>query len=106
MAKVHPFHDSSATSSYFTSKQETFTIWMKSLILNGKGCTVFDSQGQILYRVDNYNCRTVDEPFLMDQNGTVLFTIRNQKGTQNLTRHLTHSYFGPLILDIKRHLNI
>ncbi|EXB64663.1 Protein LURP-one-related 11 [Morus notabilis] len=73
MAKVHP--GAPRSSSYLTSsKQETFTIWMKSLVLNCKGCTVFDSNGQIVYRVDNYSskCRDV---YLMDFKGEVLFTI-------------------------------
>ncbi|KAF5732084.1 hypothetical protein HS088_TW18G00773 [Tripterygium wilfordii] len=79
MAKVHPqllFPSSSSSStSYHTSKQETFTVWLKSLVLNGKGCTVFDSNGRIVYRVDNYNCKASDEIFLMDLKGKVLFTI-------------------------------
>ncbi|PON63116.1 LURP1-related protein domain containing protein [Parasponia andersonii] len=75
MAKVHPQKPNSlSSSSYFSSKQETFTIWMKSLVLNGKGCTVFDSSGQILYRVDNYNCKCRDV-YLMDFKGEILFTI-------------------------------
>lgn len=48
---------------------------MKSLVLNGKGCTVFDSNGQIMYRVDNYNCKSIHEVHLMDQQGNTLFTI-------------------------------
>ncbi|XWS20000.1 hypothetical protein CRYUN_Cryun31cG0064100 [Craigia yunnanensis] len=73
MAKIHP------QAPFTTSKQETFTIWMKSLILSGKGCTVFDSNGQIVYRVDNYNCKGSDEVYLMDFTGKVLFTIRRKK---------------------------
>ncbi|KAJ1390578.1 Tubby-like, C-terminal [Sesbania bispinosa] len=75
MGKVHPQAPHSSTTLNFTSKQETFTLWMKSLVLNGKGCTVFDSNGQITYRVDNYNCSYRDEVPLMDQNGDILFTI-------------------------------
>ncbi|KAK7294527.1 hypothetical protein RJT34_17416 [Clitoria ternatea] len=75
MGKVHPQTLDSSSTSNFTSKQEIFTLWMKSLVLNGKGCTVFDSNGQIAYRVDNYNCSYRDEVQLMDQNGDVLFTI-------------------------------
>ncbi|XVE51786.1 hypothetical protein DITRI_Ditri02bG0069300 [Diplodiscus trichospermus] len=52
---------------------------MKSLILSGKGCTVFDSSGQIVYRVDNYNCKCSDEVYLMDFTGKLLFTIRRKK---------------------------
>ncbi|KAF4368869.1 hypothetical protein F8388_021481 [Cannabis sativa] len=67
--KVHPGEASSSssttTASYVSSKQETFTIWMKSLILNGKGCTVFDSNGRILFRVDNYNCKSRDKKLLL-----------------------------------------
>ncbi|GFQ07628.1 retrovirus-related pol polyprotein from transposon tnt 1-94 [Phtheirospermum japonicum] len=44
MAKVHPHLVSPSTSP----KQETFTLWMKSLILSSNGCTVFDSNGQIV----------------------------------------------------------
>lgn len=75
MGKVHPQALHSSTTCHLTSKQETFTLWMKSLVLNGKGCTVFDSNGQIAYRVDNYNCSHRNEVHLMDQKGNVLFTI-------------------------------
>ncbi|XP_061356789.1 protein LURP-one-related 11-like [Gastrolobium bilobum] len=75
MGKVHPQALHSSTSCSFTSKQETFTLWMKSLVLNGKGCTVFDSDGQLVYRVDNYNCKCIDEVHLMDQKGNTLYTI-------------------------------
>lgn len=75
MGKVHPQALHSYSASNFTSKQETFTLWMKSLVLNGKGCTAFDSNGQIAYRVDNYNSSQRDEAHLMDQKGNVLFTI-------------------------------
>ncbi|KAJ7963357.1 Protein LURP-one-related like [Quillaja saponaria] len=79
MARVHPQALSSSASSYVTSRQETFTIWMKSLVLSGKGCTVFDSNGQIVYRVDNYNCKCRNEVYLMDFTGKILFTIRRTK---------------------------
>ncbi|PRQ51736.1 putative tubby-like domain-containing protein [Rosa chinensis] len=80
MAKVHPQAPlSSSSPGYFTSKQETFTIWMKSLILNGHGCTVFDSNGQIVYRVDNYDSRGRAKVHLMDLKGQILFTILRKK---------------------------
>lgn len=76
MAKIHPQAPLSSSSlGYFTSKQETFTIWMKSLIVNGHGCTVFDSNGQIVYRVDNYDSRCRAKVHLMDLRGQILFTI-------------------------------
>lgn len=75
--KIHPgtLAAAAASSVYFTRKQESFTIWMKSLILNSRGCTVYDSAGQIVYRVDNYDCKHSNQVFLMDSVGTVLFTI-------------------------------
>lgn len=75
MAKVHPRAPVSSAPCYFTSKQETFTIWMKSLVLSGNGCTVFDSNGHVVYRVDNYNCKSGNQVLLMDSRGKVLFTI-------------------------------
>ncbi|XP_039049210.1 protein LURP-one-related 11-like [Hibiscus syriacus] len=81
MSKIHPQapHVSLVSLPFTTSTQETFTIWMKSLVLSGKGCTVFDSNGQIVYRVDNYHCKCSHEAYLMDITGKVLFTIRRQK---------------------------
>ncbi|KAJ4829274.1 hypothetical protein Tsubulata_050196 [Turnera subulata] len=78
MGKIHPQESAPAAPSYFTSKQETFTIWMKSLVMSGKGCTVFDSTGQIVYRVDNYSGRCRNEVHLMDIKGNVLFTIHRK----------------------------
>ncbi|KDP40634.1 hypothetical protein JCGZ_24633 [Jatropha curcas] len=79
MAKIHPQTLASSSPNYFTSEQETFTVWMKSLVLSGKGCTVFDSNGHVVYRVDNYNCKSSHEVHLMDCRGEVLFTILKKK---------------------------
>ncbi|XP_019171172.1 PREDICTED: protein LURP-one-related 11-like [Ipomoea nil] len=70
---------SSPSSSYMTSKRETFTVWMKSLVYHGNGCTVFDSNGEIVYRIDNYNTKCSREVHLMDLHGRVLFSIRQKK---------------------------
>ncbi|XP_043717139.1 protein LURP-one-related 4 [Telopea speciosissima] len=87
MAKVYPQQSPSSSSStaspspspYVTSSIETFTIWMKSLVLHGNGCTVYNSSGQIVYRIDNYDEKCRDEVDLMDLRGNVLFTIRRKK---------------------------
>ncbi|KAL9228478.1 hypothetical protein vseg_004056 [Gypsophila vaccaria] len=52
---------------------------MKSLILGGKGCTVFDSNGRVVYRVDNYRSKCSDKVLLMDCHGQVLLTILRKK---------------------------
>ncbi|KAF8401164.1 hypothetical protein HHK36_014468 [Tetracentron sinense] len=84
MAKIHPqallsSAFSSSSTCYMTSGKEVFTIWMKSLVMNGNGCTVFDSNGQIVYRIDNYNCKRSNEVYLMDLRGKVLITILRKK---------------------------
>ncbi|CAD5315480.1 unnamed protein product [Arabidopsis thaliana] len=64
---------------YLTTEQERFTIWMKSLVFNSKGCTVFDSKGNLIYRVDNYDSKSwSNEVYFMDLNGKILFTLRQK----------------------------
>ncbi|XP_061988831.1 protein LURP-one-related 3-like [Rosa rugosa] len=90
MARVHPIlvvpriDNSSVSTSpcsepYMTSKRETFTIWMKSLVMQGNGCTAYDENGEIVYRVDNYDNKHSNEVYLMDLRGKVLFTLCEQK---------------------------
>jgi hypothetical protein len=65
-----------ARSAQGSSEQpEVFTIWMKSLVLNGSGCTVYDSAGSIVYRVDNYGARRAADVCLMDIAGNVVLQI-------------------------------
>lgn len=78
MAKVYPQTAPSPSSSSLCSETESFTIWMKSLIYHTNGCTVFDSNGDIVYRVDNYDRKCSREVYLMDLRGNVLFTIRKK----------------------------
>ncbi|KAL5698616.1 hypothetical protein ACHQM5_029631 [Ranunculus cassubicifolius] len=66
-------------TSSVSSEREVFTVWMKSLVLNGNGCTVFDKNGDIVYRIDNYECKDSSEVLLMDLRGSVLFTIVKKK---------------------------
>ncbi|XXG40665.1 hypothetical protein AAC387_Pa01g1327 [Persea americana] len=76
MAKIYPSSPPPPpTSNYMTSTRETFTTWMKSLIFNGNDCTVYDSDGQIVYRIDNYNRKCSNRVHLMDLRGNVLITI-------------------------------
>ncbi|KAF3631667.1 putative nitrate transporter 1.4-like [Capsicum annuum] len=80
MARVYSNKSNlSAISSYVSQRREIFTLWMKSLVYHGNGCTVYDSNGQIVYRIDNYNIKRSKEVHLMDSNGKVLFSIRNRK---------------------------
>lgn len=82
MARIYP-HILTG-SPYMTSKGETFTIWMKSLLYHAYGCTVFNSKGEIVYRVDNYDNKCSNEVHLMDLRGEILFTIRQKVSIINL----------------------
>lgn len=89
MARVHPilvvpsidnasFSTPSCSKPYMTSKRERFTIWMKSLVMQANGCTVYDENGEIVYRVDNYDNKHSHEAYLMNLRGKVLFTLCEQ----------------------------
>ncbi|GER43191.1 hypothetical protein STAS_20026 [Striga asiatica] len=62
------------------------TVWKKSLVLNCEGFTVFDANGNLVYRVDNYinsprrvGVSNFNEIFLMDALGNSILTIRRQR---------------------------
>ncbi|CAN8269351.1 unnamed protein product [Cochlearia groenlandica] len=82
IVKIHPTSAAAGekpNSPYLTTEKESFTIWMKSLVFNTNGCTVFNSKGNIIYRVDNYNSKSCREVYLMDLHGHVLFTLRKKR---------------------------
>ncbi|KAM1208885.1 hypothetical protein ACFX2I_014557 [Malus domestica] len=88
MAKVHPLLTSNSSdrddascsnNRYMTSNRETFTIWMKSLVMQGNGCTTFDENGEVVYRIDNYDNKHSNEVYLMDLRGKLLFTVCEKK---------------------------
>uniref|UniRef100_A0A0D9Z766 Tubby C-terminal domain-containing protein n=1 Tax=Oryza glumipatula TaxID=40148 RepID=A0A0D9Z766_9ORYZ len=66
---------SATARRHWSEQREVFTIWMKSLVLNGSGCTVYDSGGRIVYRVDNYGSRRAADVCLMDLAGNVVVQI-------------------------------
>ncbi|KAL0403362.1 UNVERIFIED_CONTAM: protein LURP-one-related 8 [Sesamum radiatum] len=61
------------------SSSRVLTVWRKSLLFNCDGFTVFDADGNLVYRVDNYMSGNKGEIFLMDAAGTSLLTIRRKK---------------------------
>ncbi|KAL0408257.1 UNVERIFIED_CONTAM: protein LURP-one-related 11 [Sesamum radiatum] len=81
MAKVHPRTSTTSSSCHAnsSSEREVFTVWMKSLVIGSNGCTVFNSKGEIVFRVDNYQTRCSREVLLMDYTGRVLFSIKRKK---------------------------
>ncbi|CAM8974061.1 unnamed protein product [Rhodiola kirilowii] len=92
MAKVHPngvaavaADNSSLISSSVTDKAAAvaepvvLTVWKKSLLFNCSGFTVFDTKGNLVYRVDNYANSSKKEILLMDASGLPLLTFRRKK---------------------------
>uniref|UniRef100_A0A0E0JT84 Protein LURP-one-related 11 n=1 Tax=Oryza punctata TaxID=4537 RepID=A0A0E0JT84_ORYPU len=59
-------------------KQAVYTVWMKSLVFNGHGCTVYGSDGRVAFRVDNYGCRGSRDVFFMDTAGNTLIGIQTK----------------------------
>ncbi|XP_020593466.1 protein LURP-one-related 8-like [Phalaenopsis equestris] len=57
----------------------TLTVWRKSLLFNCKGFTVFDAEGNLVFRVDKYDRSDKGEIVLMDAAGNPLLTIRRKK---------------------------
>uniref|UniRef100_A0A0D9V9W8 Tubby C-terminal domain-containing protein n=1 Tax=Leersia perrieri TaxID=77586 RepID=A0A0D9V9W8_9ORYZ len=64
----------SANPAYSDQKQ-VYTVWMKSLVFNGRGCTIYGQDGRAAYRVDNYACRRSREVFVMDSAGKTLLKL-------------------------------
>lgn len=54
----------------------TLTVWRKSLLFNGRGFTVFDARGDLVYRVDSYASDSRAEVVLMDAAGYPVLTLR------------------------------
>ncbi|KAK8964483.1 Protein LURP-one-related 8 [Platanthera guangdongensis] len=58
---------------------ETLTVWRKSLLFNCNGFTVFDTEGNLVFRVDKYaKSRNSGEIVLMDAAGNPLLTVRRK----------------------------
>ncbi|WVZ67544.1 hypothetical protein U9M48_016602 [Paspalum notatum var. saurae] len=56
-------------------KQVVYTVWMKSLVLSGHGCTIYGQDGRVAYRVDNYACSRSREVYVMDSDGKTLIKL-------------------------------
>ncbi|KMT12101.1 hypothetical protein BVRB_5g100540 [Beta vulgaris subsp. vulgaris] len=79
MAKVFPHLLSSSSSTSSSEERNKYTVWMKSLILNGNGCTIYDASGDVVYRIDNYDTKCSSQVYLMDLKGKVLSTLIRKK---------------------------
>jgi hypothetical protein len=85
MTKVHPnIASAAAAAAKAASAREvkgevvSLTVWRRSLLFNGKGFTVFDCKGNLVYRVETYAGGSPREVVLMDADGHGLVTIRRK----------------------------
>ncbi|KAL6998539.1 hypothetical protein U1Q18_008667 [Sarracenia purpurea var. burkii] len=70
--KLKPFPSSDGNSV-------VLTVWKKSLLFNCDGFTVFDTKGNLVFRVDNYSVGSKEDIILMDASGNSLLTIRRKR---------------------------
>lgn len=118
MTKVHPnaSRESASASASATSESErdqrpnpprVLTVWKKSLLPNCNGFTVFDTKGNLVFRVDNYIAANKYHIVLMDAAGTPLLTIRRKRlslGDTCLVFEGEDS--GKLLFTARKHVNI
>lgn len=82
--KIHPHDAEFARHAVIDDKLSNepaaaLTVWKKSLVFNCKGFTVFNSDGNLVFRVDKYPSDPKHKVVLMDAAGMVLFTMRRKK---------------------------
>ena len=79
MTKVHPKLPNTCEESLCDSKAAAvLTVWKKSLLFNCDGFTVYNSNGDLVFRVDNYMNSSKDNIVLMDAYGLPLLSIRRK----------------------------
>lgn len=119
MTKVYP-NTTRAVSNHISEKNKcssvnytngksggVLTVWRKSLLFNCDGFTVFDSKGNLVFRVDNYCAAAKAEIILMDASGNSLLTIRRKRLSMmdNWLMYKGDSTTNP-ILSVKKHINL
>ncbi|KAI3892089.1 hypothetical protein MKW92_048149 [Papaver armeniacum] len=85
MPKVYPNEtatEQTKTPQRISDRQvEVLTVWKKSLLFNSDGFTVFDTKGNLVFRVDNYQSGSKKEIVLMSGTGKPLLTIRRKRSS-------------------------
>jgi len=84
LAKIHPQDPEFARHAVIDDKLSkvsatALTVWKKSLVFSCNGFTVFNSSGNLVFRVDNYASDLKNEIVLMDAAGMALLTMRRKR---------------------------
>ncbi|KAF5783967.1 putative tubby-like protein [Helianthus annuus] len=82
MAKVYP-ESETIIPVVNTKNPIVLTVWKKSLIFGCEGFTVYNSNGNLAFRVDNYFVKGNREIVLMDALGCSLHTVRHKSLADN-----------------------
>nr|CAB3475340.1 unnamed protein product [Digitaria exilis] len=66
--------------------KQVYTVWMKSLVFNGHGCTIYGQDGRVAYLADNYACHRRREVYVMDSGGKAMIKLlkKNFGGVQGM----------------------
>ena len=90
-------HQNEVKKAYYPKREgkegiiTSLTVWRKSLVISCKGFTVIDSEGKLVYRVDNYMGRPQDIT-LMDASGKSVLTMRRRTRVLSLSLSLSHTH--------------
>ncbi|XP_047320481.1 protein LURP-one-related 8-like [Impatiens glandulifera] len=79
MTKVYPNATAASAKTTAVNTGIVLTVWKKSLLFNSDGFTVFDKDGNLVFRVDDYYHRSSSDIVLMNASGKSLLTIRRKK---------------------------
>ncbi|XP_076958501.1 protein LURP-one-related 17-like [Bidens hawaiensis] len=72
-------YDGEDDSSGGGGEPSSLTVWRKSLFVGCSGFTVINSNGDLVYRVDNYGSHRRQELVLMDASGKPILTVSRSK---------------------------
>ncbi|KAI3750584.1 hypothetical protein L2E82_21257 [Cichorium intybus] len=72
---------SSDRPNFVTQSSTVLTVWKKSLLVSCDGFTVYDTKGNLVFRVDNYAAANKAEIVLMEASGRSVHTIRRKRLT-------------------------
>ncbi|KAK1436269.1 hypothetical protein QVD17_02048 [Tagetes erecta] len=75
----HRSSDGDSDSDDSGGEPSCLTVWRKSLFVGCSGFTVINSNGDLVYRVDNYGSRRRQELVLMDASGKPILTVSRSK---------------------------
>ncbi|GLJ37052.1 hypothetical protein SUGI_0750770 [Cryptomeria japonica] len=79
MARIRPTVENDNLNIASSTEPTTLTVWHKSLLFNCKGFAVYNSNGDLVFRVDNYCSNRSREIVLMDAIGNDILLLRHKR---------------------------